>query len=75
MARRLVREGIRAVQQGEAPKAPRAQSGAPIPTYGQITVRRVPRAATREADRELLRETGRAVAAGHRLAAMQAAAS
>jgi len=72
MARKLVREGIHAVQRGERPRYPTAEEGGLVPTYAQITVRRAPRAATREEDRELLREVGRQVAGRRRLTAMGA---
>lgn len=74
MARRLIREGIRAVQRGEPARQPASASGGPIPTYGQITVRRVPRGSTPEEDREILRATGRQVASALRLEAMRARA-
>jgi phenylpropionate dioxygenase-like ring-hydroxylating dioxygenase large terminal subunit len=63
--RNLVREGIRAVQQGESPS--QAPAGQPVRTYCQNTVIRVPPAETLEADRELLRRLGRQMAAGEHL--------
>jgi nitrite reductase/ring-hydroxylating ferredoxin subunit len=74
MTRRLIREGIRAVQRGESPHQLRSEAGAPIPTYSQITVSPVAPGQTPEEDCEILRETGRQVAQGLRLEAMQPAA-
>ena len=74
MARKLVRDGIRAVQRGEAPRQPRTDAVGPIPTSCQITVRRVPPGRTSEEERTILRNTGREVALGRRLEAMQAPA-
>jgi phenylpropionate dioxygenase-like ring-hydroxylating dioxygenase large terminal subunit len=65
MFRRLVRNGIRAVQRGEDPFGLLRSSSGVIPTYSQNTILRIAPAATSEADRELLREVGRKVAAGH----------
>lgn len=67
MLRRLVREGIRAVQRGEDPPGLVRGPHAPIPTYSQDTVLRIPPAPTPEADRALLRAEGRKVAAGYYL--------
>jgi phenylpropionate dioxygenase-like ring-hydroxylating dioxygenase large terminal subunit len=61
LLRRMLREGIRAVQRGEDPKGVDLARGGPIPTYAQSTIVRVPPAASRDADREQLRATGRAV--------------
>ena len=58
MFRRLVREGIRAVQRGEDPKGLVWQEGGVPATYSNDTVLRIPPAPTREADLKLLRETG-----------------
>ncbi len=55
--RRMFRERIRAVLTGEDPMPVPRQDGV-IPTYTNDTVRRVPRAATPEAERRLLHETG-----------------
>jgi phenylpropionate dioxygenase-like ring-hydroxylating dioxygenase large terminal subunit len=65
MFRRMVRNGIRAVQRGEDPFGLLRKPSGVIPTYSQNTILRIPPAATPEADRELLREVGRKVAAGH----------
>jgi hypothetical protein len=62
--RKLIREGIRSVKSGRDPLGYFADlnPGKAIPTYGQDTVVKIPRAATAEADKELLREVGRKVA-------------
>ncbi len=65
MLRGLVREGIRAVQRGEDPPGLLRGPHAPIPTYSQDTVLRIPPAPTAEQDQELLRREGRKVAAGY----------
>ena len=63
LVRKLVREGIRAVQRGEDPRRVVPSTGKAIPTYCRNTVLRVLPAATADADKELLRTTGRKVAA------------
>jgi phenylpropionate dioxygenase-like ring-hydroxylating dioxygenase large terminal subunit len=72
MARKLIRDGIRAVQQEKPLRQPKSEAADPIPTYCQITVRQVARGRTPEEERAILRDTGRDVARGHRLQAMQA---
>jgi hypothetical protein len=67
MLRRLVREGISAVQRGEDPRRVVPTPGQPIPTYGQNTILRLPPAPTRDEEERLLHETGRKVAAGYYL--------
>jgi hypothetical protein len=64
MYRKLIRDGIRAVKKGEEPLGawPQRETGNRIPTYGQDTVVRVPKAGTLEEDQQLLREVGRKVA-------------
>ena len=62
MFRNLVRRGIRAVQNGEDPKGVAQRAGEVIPTYCSDTIRPIPPATTPEADRQLLRDTGRQVA-------------
>jgi len=57
--RKLLREGIQAVQRGEDPRRVVPGAGLTIPTYCRNTVLRIPPAATPEADRELLRSTAR----------------
>jgi nitrite reductase/ring-hydroxylating ferredoxin subunit len=59
MVRNMLREGIRAVQRGDDPRRLIAPAGSVIPTYCRNTFLRVPPAPTPEADRELIRETGR----------------
>ena len=63
LVRKLLREGIRALQRGEDPKRAVSCVGNAISTYCRNTVLRVPPAESPEADRELLRNTGRKVAA------------
>lgn len=62
--RKLIREGIRAVQRGESPlRNPPLRDGV-VPTYGRSTILRIRPAPTPEADRDLLRATARRVMAG-----------
>jgi hypothetical protein len=61
MFRRMVRQGIRAVQRGEDPKGVCRDAGRPISTYGHDRVLRVSPAATAEDDRDLLRQTAQRV--------------
>lgn len=61
MVRTLLRDGIRGIQRGEDPKLLDLARQGVIGTYGQSTILRAPRAATPEADKEMLRETGRKV--------------
>jgi hypothetical protein len=61
MLRRIVREGIRAVARGGDPHGTHWPEGKIIPTFTQDLVVRVPPAASPEADRKLLRATGRKV--------------
>jgi hypothetical protein len=61
MLRRLVREGIDAVTQGGDPAGTGRPDGKVIRTYTQDLVLRIPPAPTPEADRRLLRATGRQV--------------
>jgi hypothetical protein len=63
MVRKLLREGIRAVQRGEDPRRTVPVVGQIIPTYCRNTFLRIPPAPTPEAERELLRSTGRRFAA------------
>jgi hypothetical protein len=62
LVRKLLREGIRALQRGEDPKRIVPSAGNTISTYCRNTVLRIPPAPSAEADRELLRNTGRKVA-------------
>jgi hypothetical protein len=64
MLRRIVRDGIRAVQAGRDPRELLRQPGAPVATVCQDTVLRIPPAPDPEADRHLLLETGRRVVHG-----------
>jgi hypothetical protein len=64
MYRKRIRDGIRAVQQGESPEPDLATANGVIPTHARSTILRVPPAPTPEADRELLRTTTRRVLAG-----------
>jgi hypothetical protein len=61
MLRRIVRDGIRAVAEGEVPFGAGRPDGTVIRTFTQDVVLRVPPAPTPEADRRLLRVTGRQV--------------
>jgi hypothetical protein len=64
MLRKIVRDGIRAVQAGETPRGASQKPGEPVATHCQDTVVRVPRAATAADDRALLRRIGQRVVAG-----------
>ena len=61
MLRNLVRRGIRAVQKGADPEVVTYGESPPVPTYSRDRVLDVPPAPTPEADRQLVRETGRRV--------------
>ena len=63
--RRLIRDGIAAVQRGEDPPGLVRDGDKIIRTYANNTVREVPPAATEEEDRELLRRIAREVAEGY----------
>jgi phenylpropionate dioxygenase-like ring-hydroxylating dioxygenase large terminal subunit len=60
--RKMLREGIRAVQEGEAPCGLARAGGQPIRTYSNDTILAIPPAPTPESDKELLRRTGREIA-------------
>jgi hypothetical protein len=64
MFRKIVREGIRAVQAGETPRGLGLKSGEIVTTACQDTVLRLPAAATAADDRARLRQVGRRVVAG-----------
>ncbi len=66
MLRRIVRDGIRAVARGRDPDGTRWPDGKAIHTFTQDVVLRVPPAPSVEADRRLLRTTGRSVIANGR---------
>jgi phenylpropionate dioxygenase-like ring-hydroxylating dioxygenase large terminal subunit len=61
MLRRIVRDGIRAVARGADPFGTRWPEGKAIRTFTQDLVLRIPAAPSPEADRRLLRATGRSV--------------
>jgi nitrite reductase/ring-hydroxylating ferredoxin subunit len=61
MLRKIVRDGIRAVARGEDPYGTHWRAGQVIPTFTQDLVVKAPPAADAEADRKLLRATGRSV--------------
>jgi hypothetical protein len=62
MLRNMIRRGIRAVQQEQAPWCPGSLHGKTIPTYSQDRIiTGIPPAASPEADRRLLQQTGRQV--------------
>jgi phenylpropionate dioxygenase-like ring-hydroxylating dioxygenase large terminal subunit len=65
MFRNQIRKGIRAVRAGSEPVGLFRDNGAPIPTYCNDTVVRVPPAKTAELDKKLLRDTGRRLAEGY----------
>ena len=64
MLRKIVRDGIRAVEAGATPLGLGLKAGETITTYCQDTVLRVPPAASPAEDRALLRQVGRRVVAG-----------
>jgi phenylpropionate dioxygenase-like ring-hydroxylating dioxygenase large terminal subunit len=64
MLRKIVRDGIRAVEAGRRPRGVSLEPGEPIRTHCQDTVVKIPAAATPADDRALLRDTGRRVVAG-----------
>jgi len=64
MLRKIVREGIRAVEAGARPRGICLEPGEPIRTHCQDTVLKIPAAATPDDDRALLRHTGRRVVTG-----------
>ena len=64
LLRKMLREGIRAVERGEDPKGVIREERI-IPTYGNETVRRVPLGATPEEDARLVQKTGMGFAEGY----------
>jgi nitrite reductase/ring-hydroxylating ferredoxin subunit len=66
MLRRILRDGIRAVARGRDPYGTKWPEGKAIPTFTQDIVLRVAPAPGAEADRKLLRATGRSVIANGR---------
>jgi phenylpropionate dioxygenase-like ring-hydroxylating dioxygenase large terminal subunit len=69
--RRLVRQGIDAVKANRDPKGIIREGADSVSTFCQNTVLKLPRAASEEAEKELLRQTGRRVAEGFYLAQAQ----
>ena len=65
MFRKMVTEGIRAVQRGEDPRGLSRDANGAIPSYGNDTIMHIPPTSIPEEDSKLLRETGRRVAEGH----------
>jgi nitrite reductase/ring-hydroxylating ferredoxin subunit len=64
MLRKILRDGIRAVEAGETPRELGLKTGQTIPTFCQDTVVRAPAAGSAAEDRERLRQIGRRVVAG-----------
>lgn len=64
MLRKIVRDGIRTVAGGGDPKELLKEPRGPIETYTQDAVLRIPPESDPDADRRLLRETGRKVTLG-----------
>jgi len=64
MLRKIVRDGVRAVESGETPRGVVMKPGDTVTTYCQDTVLRVPPTSSSEDDRAQLRQTGRRVVAG-----------
>ena len=64
MLRKIVRDGIRAVARGDDPVGTCLPADRVIPTFTQDLVVKLPPAADPDADRKLLRETGRSVLTG-----------
>jgi hypothetical protein len=62
MTRNSIRRGIQAVKKGEDPEHVIWQEGQVVPTFANHTVILAPPAATREADEQFIRETGRKLA-------------
>jgi phenylpropionate dioxygenase-like ring-hydroxylating dioxygenase large terminal subunit len=62
MFRRQIQRGMRAVQNGQDPEGLFREAGKVIPTYCNDTIVRMPPEATPEADKELMRQTGWALA-------------
>ena len=62
MLRKIVRDGIHAVQRGEDPDGLFPPGTKNIPTFTQDTITRIAPRPTHEEDMQLLRETGRKVA-------------
>lgn len=67
MMRRLIRQGIRDVQEDRDPQGVFHEEGKVIPTLCQDTVLHIPPAADADADAALMRDVGRKVADGYYL--------
>ena len=61
MGRNIILRGIRTVQNGEAPVGSQGREGEPVLTFVHERVQLVTAAADWEADRKLIRETGRQI--------------
>jgi hypothetical protein len=61
MLRKIVREGIAAVARGDDPQGTQWPAGKVVPTFTQDLVVKLPSAPDADADRKLLRATGRSV--------------
>jgi phenylpropionate dioxygenase-like ring-hydroxylating dioxygenase large terminal subunit len=64
MLRKMLKEGIRAVQEGRQPKGWVKEVSNPIQTYTQDTILRVPQKGNEEEDKRVMREVGLRVADG-----------
>jgi hypothetical protein len=64
MLRKMLKEGIRAVQAGRQPKGWVKEISNPIQTYTQDTILRVPQKGSEEEDKRVMREVGLRVADG-----------
>jgi len=62
MLRNVVREGVKAVQNGHDPKGINRDPGTIIPTYSNERLLRIAQASTPDEDKKLLREIGQKVA-------------
>ena len=62
LLRKMLREGIRAARSDKDVKGVATKENGVIPTYASDIIVRIPQAATPEADKKLVRETGRKIA-------------
>ena len=65
MYRNIIRQSIRALEKGDDPKGLIRVKDKIIPTYGNDTVTRVPRAPDTIRDAQLVRDTGLGLAEGY----------
>ena len=65
MGRNMVRQGIRAVQNGQDPQGITREEGTIVPIYAHERLLRIPPASNPEADRRTLRDAGRKVVEDH----------